>query len=239
MRRPRIRGARAQPMRTAGIDGRRRARAASLAGLYALTPDLTDTAHLVRSVGAALAGGARAIQYRNKSADAALAQAQAAALAHVHAARGGLYVVNDDPALAAAVDADGVHLGEDDGAIAEARARIGPERIIGVSCYDRFELAEAAVAAGADYVAFGSFYASPVKPRARRAEVSLLARARGLGVPVVAIGGITAANARTLFAAGADAVAVISAVFEHPEPRDVEAAARAIDAAYRAALVRA
>ncbi len=207
---------------------------ASLAGLYAVTPDLADTPRLVRGVEAALAGGARAIQYRNKNADSALAHAQAAALAQVHAARGGLYIVNDDPALAAAVDADGVHLGEDDGAIAEARERIGPERIIGVSCYDRFDLAEAAVAGGADYVAFGSFYASPVKPRARRADVSLLARARSLGVPVVAIGGITADNARTLFAAGADAVAVISAVFDGAEPRDIEDAARAIDTVYRA-----
>jgi len=128
-----------------------------------------------------------------------------------------------------------VHLGEDDGAIAEARERIGSERIIGVSCYDRLELAEAAVAAGADYVAFGSFHASPVKPRARRADVSLLARARSLGVPVVAIGGITADNARALFAGGADAVAVISAVFDGAGRRDIEDAARAIDSAYRAA----
>ncbi len=221
-------------MRTAGTDARRRARAAALAGLYAVTPDLADTASLVRGVEAALAGGARAIQYRNKAADSALADAQAAALAQVHAARGGLYIVNDDPALAAAVDADGVHLGEDDGAIAEARELIGSERIIGVSCYNRFELAETAVAAGADYVAFGSFYASNVKPGARRADVSLLARAKALGVPVVAIGGITAENARALFAAGADAVAVISAVFDRAEPRDVERAARAIDAVFRA-----
>jgi thiamine-phosphate pyrophosphorylase len=148
-------------MRSAGIDGRRRTRAASLAGLYAVTPDLADTSRLVRSVEAALAGGARAIQYRNKQADSALSHEQAAALAQVHAARGGLYIVNDDPALAVAVDADGVHLGEDDGAIAAARERIGPERIIGVSCYDRFELAESAVAAGADYVAL----AASTRPR--------------------------------------------------------------------------
>ena len=220
-------------MPIAGIDERRRARAALLAGLYAVTPDLADTVSLVRGVEAALAGGARAIQYRNKAADAALAGSQATALAQVHAARGGLYVVNDDPALAAAVDADGVHLGEDDGAIAEARALIGPERIIGVSCYNRFELAEAAVAAGADYVAFGSFHASSVKPGARHADISLLARAKTLGVPVVAIGGITAENARSLFAAGADAVAVISSVFAHAEARDIERAARAIDAVFR------
>jgi thiamine-phosphate pyrophosphorylase len=222
-------------MPTAGIDERRRARAATLAGLYAVTPDLADTARLIRGVEAALAGGARAIQYRNKAADPALARAQATAIARIRAAHGGLYIVNDDPALAAAVDADGVHLGEDDGAITEARRLIGPDRIIGVSCYNRFEFAEAAVVAGADYVAFGSFFPSSVKPGARRADVSLLARASSLGVPVVAIGGITAQNAHVLFAAGADAVAVISAVFDHAEAQAVEVAARAIDAAFRAA----
>ena len=141
---------RADPMRTAVIDERRRARAAALAGLYAVTPDLADTAQLIASVEAALAGGAQAIQYRNKAADSVLARAQAAAIARIRATHGGLYIVNDDPDLAAAVDADGVHLGEDDGAIIEARRRIGPDRIVGVSCYNRFELAEAAVAAGAD-----------------------------------------------------------------------------------------
>ena len=118
-----------------------------------------------------------------------------------------------------------MHLGEDDGGIAAARELVGPDRIIGVSCYDDFERAEAAVAAGADYVAFGSFFASRVKPDARRADVALLAARRALGVPVVAIGGITADNARRAERAGADAVAVISAVFGAP---DVEAAARAI-----------
>jgi thiamine-phosphate pyrophosphorylase len=222
-------------MRTAAIDERRRARAAALAGLYAVTPDLADTARLARGVEAALAGGARAIQYRNKAADSVLARAQAAAIARIRATHGGLYIVNDDPALAFAVDADGVHLGEDDGAISEARRLIGPDRIIGVSCYNRFELAEAAVAAGADYVAFGSFYASNVKPGARRADISLLERARALGLPVIAIGGITAQNAHALFAAGADAVAVISGVFDHAQACDIELAARALDAVFRAA----
>ena len=125
-------------MPTAGTDARRRARALRLAGLYAITPDLVDTARLIARVVAAIDGGARAIQYRNKSADAALRRAQTAALAQVHAARGALYIVNDDAALAAAVDADGVHLGEDDGGIEAARELVGPERIIGVSCYNRF-----------------------------------------------------------------------------------------------------
>ena len=203
----------------------RQARARSLVGLYAVTPDIVDTAILIARVGAALAGGASAIQYRSKTMDVSLKHAQAEALARVIAARGGLFIVNDDAALAAAVDADGVHLGEDDGSIAAAREILGPERIIGISCYDQFKLAEAAVAAGADYVAFGSFFASSVKPDARRADVALLGRGAALKVPVVAIGGITAENAGELKRAGADAVAVISAVFDAP---DVEAAARAI-----------
>ena len=214
-------------MPSTGIDGAvalRRARARRLTGLYAVTPDLADTDDLVARVAAALAGGACAIQYRNKAAELALRHAQASALARVHVTRGGLYIINDDVELAAAVGADGVHIGEDDGDVAAVRARLGTDRILGVSCYDDFARAETVVAAGADYVAFGSFFASTVKPAARRADVRLLARARSLGVPVVAIGGITAENASELFAAGADAVAVISDIFG---ARDVAAAARA------------
>jgi thiamine-phosphate pyrophosphorylase len=210
------------------LESSRRARARRIAGLYAITPDLADTEALVMRVGAALAGGASAIQYRNKSAPSALRREQALALARVHATRGGLFIVNDDPVLAAEVGADGVHIGEDDGAIEDARAIVGPERIVGVSCYDDFARAETAVARGADYVAFGSFSSSIVKPTARRADVALLEHARELGVPVVAIGGITADNAAALVRAGADAVAVISAVFD---ATDVAAAARAIGAA--------
>jgi thiamine-phosphate pyrophosphorylase len=215
-------------MPAAGIDDAavvRRARARRLVGLYAVTPDLADTADLVARVEAALAGGAGAIQYRSKGATAALRLRQAAALARISAKRGALFIVNDDAALCAAVGADGVHLGEADGSAAAARAIVGAERIIGISCYNDFALAEAAVAAGADYVAFGSFFPSTVKPEARHADVALLARAGTLGVPVVAIGGITAENAGSLERAGAQAVAVISAVFDPP---DVEAAARAI-----------
>ncbi len=220
------------PMPDARIDDAfavRRARARRIAGLYAVTPDLADTADLVARVAAALAGGAGAVQYRNKTADPALKRAQAAALARVHAARGAVFIVNDDPALAAAVGADGVHIGGSDGSVAAAREIVGPDRIIGVSCYDDPALAESAVADGADYVAFGSFFPSSVKPGARRADVALLLNARHLGVPIVAIGGITPANARELACAGADAVAVISAVFDAP---DVEAAARAVANAF-------
>jgi thiamine-phosphate pyrophosphorylase len=203
---------------------RRRARAARLFGLYAVTPDIADTASLVAAVGAAISGGAAAVQYRNKTAEPGVRRTQAAALARVHATRGALYIVNDDAALAAEMDADGVHIGSDDGDIATARAIVGPDRIIGASCYDDYARAEAAVAAGADYVAFGSFHASAMKPAARRANVTLLERARALRVPVVAIGGIDVANAPVLRVAGADAIAVISALFGAP---DIESAARA------------
>ncbi len=206
----------------------RRARATRLRGLYAVTPDVDDTAELAVRVTAAIGGGACAIQYRNKSADAATRRRQALALARVQAAHGALFIVNDDAALAAAVGADGVHVGERDASVAAARELVGPDRIVGVSCYDDFARAQAAVDAGADYVAFGSFFASSVKPDARKADIALLTNARVLGVPVVAIGGIDAGNAGALARAGADAVAVISAVFGEPTPDDVENAARAI-----------
>jgi len=214
----------------------RRSRARRVAGLYAVTPDVADTARLVSVVEAALAGGASAVQYRNKSADDALRARQAAALARVHAARGALFIVNDDPRLAAQVGADGVHVGENDGAIEAARELVGPDRIVGASCYDDLELARKAVVAGADYVAFGSFFPSPTKPTARKASTALLEPARMLGVPIVAIGGIDAENARGLACMGADAVAVISAVFDHEDPFDIERAARAIAACFPRAM---
>lgn len=205
---------------------------ARLRGLYAVTPDETDTARLSAAVEAAIAGGANAVQYRNKTATAAMRDQQAAALARVCAARRVLFIVNDDTALARAVDADGVHLGEDDGDLAAARRVLGTGKLIGVSCYDDLDRARAQAASGADYVAFGSFFPSQVKPHARRPDVTLLTRARDLGVPVVAIGGITADHARSLATAGADAVAVISAVFAHDDPADIELAAAAIAACF-------
>jgi thiamine-phosphate pyrophosphorylase len=210
------------------IDGAREKRACRVAGLYAVTPDSADTQTLVANVVAAVEGGARVVQYRNKTLDARARREQAQALAATRTVRRALFIVNDDPDLARDVDADGVHLGEDDGSIANARARVGTDRIIGVSCYDDPDRARAAVAAGADYVAFGSFFASPIKPDARHARIELLAHARSLGVPVVAIGGITAANAGVLIDAGADAVAVISDVFAHENVADVQRAAAAI-----------
>ena len=186
-----------------------------LRGLYAITPE--D----IGRVSAAVASGVLcALQYRSKSADRARRLAEAQLLARLCRAHGVPLIVNDDVELALEVDAAGVHLGRDDESIAAARARL-PGRILGASCYDRLELAERAVAAGADYVAFGSVYASITKPGAVRAPLALFGRE--LGVPKVAIGGITAENAAPLLAAGADALAVLSDLFDAP---DVAARAR-------------
>lgn len=213
----------------------RTSRRARVAGLYVVTPAIADTTALVRSVTAAIDGGASVVQYRNKAASAATARTQALALARVAAARSALFIVNDDARLAAEVDADGVHIGDDDGSVAAARAIVGSERLIGVSCHDDYAHARAAVTSGADYVAFGSFFESTTKPAAPRADPALLARAAALGVPVVAIGGITSANARALIDAGADAVAVIADVFAHEDAGAITQAATAIATLFDAA----
>lgn len=198
-----------------------------IAGLYAVTPDIDATTLLVAKVTAAIDGGATMVQYRHKSASTSLRLQQARALAAACSGRA-LFIVNDDASLAHAVAADGVHVGEDDGAVAAARAIVGSNRIVGVSCYNELLRAQRMAAEGADYLAFGSFYASSVKPAARRAAISLLQDARCCGLPLVAIGGITAANASALVDAGADAVAVISALFDHDDPAAVTRAAAAI-----------
>ena len=186
-------------------------------GLYAVTPDIADTSALVAKVETVLAAGARVLQYRNKTADDLTGRVHATALSVLCRRHGAILIINDDVALALAVDADGVHIGADDTALAAAREQLGRKKIIGVSCYDDIQRARTAAEQGADYIAFGSFYASPIKPGAVRAPLSILSAARGLGVPMVAIGGITLANAGELIAAGADAVAVISALFAVPD----------------------
>jgi len=195
-----------------------------LHGLYAITPDDAGP-DLTRRVELAIAGGARVIQYRDKSRDLVRRRTQAQALSNLCRATGTRLIINDDPALAAAVGADGVHLGRDDGDPAQARRLIGPRAIIGVSCYDRLELALAAQAAGADYVAFGSFFPSATKPDAVHAEPDLLRRAHAaLRLPLVAIGGITPQNGAALIAAGADLLAVVSGIFSASDPRAATAA---------------
>ncbi len=189
-------------------------------GLYAVTPDLADTAGLLSRVKQALSGGVRLVQYRSKTAEAALRRGQAVALLGLCREHGVPLIVNDDLPLALAVGADGVHLGGGDGDPAAARAALGAGRILGVSCYDQIERAREAKRLGADYIAFGSFFASPTKPAAVRAPLTLLEEARGeLGLPLCAIGGITLDNAPLLIAAGADLLAVISDLFEAPDIR--------------------
>lgn len=185
-------------------------------GLYAITPDTLAGEALLDRVRAALAGGIGALQYRSKSTDAQRRREDALALAQLCRECGVTFIVNDDLELALAVDADGVHLGRDDGDLRAARARLG-KKLLGASCYDSYELAVEAVQAGADHVAFGSVFPSPTKPHAARAPLSLFARARELGVPLVAIGGINLENAADVIAAGAHSLAVISDLFEAPD----------------------
>ena len=191
-----------------------------LRGLYAITPERAEASALAVQVRAALEGGIAALQYRRKSL-ASLAEAKS--IAALCRAKRVPFIVNDDVALALECGADGVHLGRDDGDVAAARLKM-KGKLLGVSCYDSLEAARSAVSRGADYVAFGSVFASPTKPGAVRAPLSLFARARSLGVPLAAIGGITLGNAPQLIAAGADALAVITDLFD---AKDIAARARA------------
>ncbi len=201
-----------------------------LRGLYAVTPDDYLVPRLSALVKMALDGGTRLIQYRNKTAPPPLRRAQAADLLRICRAHGARLIINDDLDLTLGLGADGVHLGSEDvpgGDLAAVRRGLGPDRILGVSCYAELGRAERAAAAGADYVAFGSIYVSPTKPDAARAPLALLGEAkRRLAVPVVAIGGITIDNAATVVAAGADMVAVITDLFD---AMDIAARARQFD----------
>lgn len=189
-----------------------------LRGLYVVTPDDRLLPRLSALVEMALEGGARIVQYRNKQAPPPLRRAQAAELLRICRAHDARLIINDDVWLAVEIGADGAHVGRDDcagGCIAAARDALGPNRILGVSCYNELARAEAAAAAGADYVAFGSMYASMTKPNAVRAPLAILAEAkRRVALPVAAIGGVTAKNAPELIAAGADMLAVVSDLFD-------------------------
>jgi thiamine-phosphate pyrophosphorylase len=185
-----------------------------ISGLYAITPDEPNTAELLDKVRLVLSGGASVLQYRNKAAAATLRREQASALRELTHEFSVPLIINDDVILAQQVDADGVHLGGEDGSVIAARAQLGRSKLIGLSCYNRLALAHEAVQQGADYVAFGSFFASLVKRNAVAASPDLLRQARReISVPLVAIGGITIHNGAQLLEAGADALAVISAVF--------------------------
>jgi thiamine-phosphate pyrophosphorylase len=195
-----------------------------IAGLYAITQETDNTAQLLAAVTAALNGGARTVQYRDKSGDVARQHEQASVLLTLCHRYHVPFIVNDSLRLADLIGADGVHLGRDDGTVREARIVLGPERMIGISCYQSLDLALAAQEAGADYVAFGRFFSSGTKPDAASAELSLLHQATyQIHRPIVAIGGVTLGNANRLISAGADAVAVVGALFDS---QDIEETAR-------------
>lgn len=186
-----------------------------LRGLYAVTPADNLLPRLSTLVGLALEGGVRLVQYRNKDAPMPLKRSQAAELLRICHAHDARLIINDDVWLAIEIGADGVHLGRDDADPVMARQALGPKRLLGVSCYDDVELAIAAEAAGADYVAIGSMFASPTKPAATRASLELITETRHrVKVPVAAIGGIKLENAPEVIKAGADMVAVVSDLFD-------------------------
>lgn len=196
-------------------------------GLYAIADsELIAARDLAAQVDAAIAGGAVLVQYRDKSADAVERISRARLLLSCCRAHQVPLLINDDVALAAAIGADGVHLGRDDAMLSTAREQLGPHAILGVSCYNLLPRAIAAAEAGADYVAFGRFFPSRTKPHAVQADMDLLRRAKQrLDIPLVAIGGISAENGAALVEAGADLLAAIHGVFGQA---DVKTAARRI-----------
>lgn len=205
-------------------------------GLYAITdPALIPDRQLLPAAEAALRGGARLLQYRDKTATPAQRRHRASQLQTLCRQYGALFLVNDDPALAADIEADGVHIGQSDGGIARARQRLGPGKIIGVTCHGDLTLAEQAAEGGADYVAFGRFFPSRTKPQAPPADPAILDQARQrLTIPLVAIGGIDSDNGGQLLERGADALAVIHALFSDPAPDQVERAAQQLSALFNA-----
>ncbi len=185
-----------------------------ISGIYAITPDEADTDLLLGKVEAALIGGISLLQYRNKQASFSLQAQQASAILPLCKQFQVPFIINDSVELFLTLDADGVHIGADDGNIAEVRAKLGAEKILGASCYNRFDLAISAQQAGASYVAFGACFASNTKPHAHVAGLDLFKQAKTqLYIPSVAIGGITLINASSVIKAGADSIAVINAIF--------------------------
>lgn len=192
-------------------------------GLYAITQTDHKTIDMIlEEVAAAIRGGAAVVQYRDKNPiDAALLARELVKLCH---RRNVPLIINDDVDLAVQSGADGVHLGKEDGHLAEARKRLGADAIIGVSCYDSVERAIEAEREGATYVAFGRFFPSSSKPLASPARIDTLGQAkRMLHIPIVAIGGILPGNGAPLLEAGADLLAVIGGIFD----RQPEQSARA------------
>lgn len=198
-------------------------------GLYAITDSRLIGQRLLESVEAAIRGGAMVVQYRDKSDDHTRRAEEASALQQLCRNHDVVFIINDDVELAAQIGADGLHIGQEDDSLNRARQRLGENTIIGVSCYNQFELAQTAEQSGADYIAFGRFFSSNIKPDAVGAHLELLEQARKeINVPVVAIGGITAENGAQLVEAGADLLAVISDLFDRSTAAEIKAAAQRI-----------
>lgn len=185
-----------------------------IAGLYAITDSGLLQGRLLTAVADALAGGARIVQYRDKSSDPVRRRQEATALLALCRRHDVPLLINDDVGLARDIGADGVHLGQGDAALADARHQLGAQAIIGITCHDSLDLAAAAAAGGADYLAFGALFSSASKPGARRCPPAILSEARRFRLPLVAIGGITPDNAKDVIAAGADALAVIASLWQ-------------------------
>ncbi len=184
-------------------------------GLYAITPDMADLNTLVHKTQLAIEGGAFMVQYRSKKQDHAVKMQQCAAILRLCREYGVPCIVNDDAEMCRILEADGVHLGENDDNIAEVRRILGEDAIIGSSCYDQLDRAKQAQKEGATYVAFGAVFPTPTKPNAPRATLELLREAkREIHIPIVAIGGITVNNAHDVIETGVDAIAVITSLFE-------------------------
>jgi thiamine-phosphate pyrophosphorylase len=196
-----------------------------LSGLYAITDaSVSDPQKIIFCVEQALRGGTRLIQYRDKTRNQQQRLDTCIAIRELTHQFDAVFIVNDDAVLAQASKADGVHLGQDDISLKEARKQLGENTIIGISCYNRFDLAEQATEEGANYIAFGRFFPSRTKPDAETAEITLLQQAKQeLDIPVIAIGGITTENGGALIEAGADMLAVVDGIFGQP---DIQAAAK-------------
>ena len=202
----------------------------ALKGLYIVTPDWDDTGKLVQATDLALQGGAVLVQYRHKTADAALRSEQATALLQVCRRHGVPFIINDHLELCLALDADGIHVGGTDASVAQVRAAVGADKIVGASCYGTLQLARDAQAAGASYVAFGGFYPSRVKKYDFKTAPEIVAQSKAeIALPVVVIGGMTVDNCQPLIAQGADLVAAISSVYMQ---ENVSGAARGFAALY-------
>jgi len=194
-----------------------------LQGLYAITSEnLIPEDIFLTTVESALRAGVSILQYRDKSNNTQKRLHQASALGKLCERYQTTFIINDDIQLALEVNADGVHIGKDDTLFNEARAQLGDNRIIGVSCYNQLKLAHQAISNGADYIAFGSFFSSRIKPDAPRAGVELIsAIKRESDIPVCCIGGIQYHNCQPLLAAGADMLAVISGLFSDTDSRRI------------------